>query len=106
VSPIVSTIDIARPPEQVFRYVTDPSRFSEWQRDVVRVEASPGPSSSERGSRAGRWRDRISRDVFARFRGHGVGIVLLPVVRRLTRRGSPVSYRNLKRPLEARSEPG
>jgi uncharacterized protein YndB with AHSA1/START domain len=35
--PIVSTIEIARPPDEVFSYSTDPSRFAEWQRDVVRV---------------------------------------------------------------------
>ena len=36
-APIVSSIDIARPPEEVFAFATDPSRFAEWQRDVVRV---------------------------------------------------------------------
>jgi uncharacterized protein YndB with AHSA1/START domain len=35
--PIVSSFEIARPPEQVYAYVTDPSRFPEWQDDVVRV---------------------------------------------------------------------
>lgn len=34
-APIVSTVEIARPPEEVFGYVTDPSRFSEWQANVV-----------------------------------------------------------------------
>jgi uncharacterized protein YndB with AHSA1/START domain len=32
---IVSEIEIARPPEEVFSYVTDPSRFAEWQEGVV-----------------------------------------------------------------------
>ena len=36
-APIVSSIDVARPPDEVFSYVCDPSRFAEWQRDVVRV---------------------------------------------------------------------
>ena len=36
-APIVSSIDIARPPDEVFAYATDPARFAEWQRDVVRV---------------------------------------------------------------------
>jgi uncharacterized protein YndB with AHSA1/START domain len=36
--PIVSHIEIARPPAEVFAYVTDPSRFAEWQHDVVRVD--------------------------------------------------------------------
>jgi uncharacterized protein YndB with AHSA1/START domain len=45
VAPIVSSIEISRPPEQVFSYVTDPSRLAEWQESVVstRTEAS-GPS--------------------------------------------------------------
>jgi uncharacterized protein YndB with AHSA1/START domain len=47
--PIVSSIDIARPPDQVFAYATDPSRFPEWQRDVVRVhmeqDGPPGVGS-------------------------------------------------------------
>lgn len=34
---IVSTIEIARPPDEVFAYVTDPARFAEWQHDVVAV---------------------------------------------------------------------
>jgi uncharacterized protein YndB with AHSA1/START domain len=37
-SPIVSHIEIARPPDEVFAYITDPSRFHEWQHDVVRVD--------------------------------------------------------------------
>jgi len=32
---IVSSIEIASPPETVFAYATDPSRFSEWQKGVV-----------------------------------------------------------------------
>lgn len=34
---IVHDIDIERPPEVVFAYVTDPARFAEWQGDVVRA---------------------------------------------------------------------
>ena len=40
--PIVSDIEIARPPDEVYAYVTDPSRFPEWQHDVVRVRVEPG----------------------------------------------------------------
>ena len=36
-TPIVSSVEIARPCEEVFAYVTDPSRFAEWQFDVVSV---------------------------------------------------------------------
>lgn len=38
-----TSIDIDRPASDVFAYVTDPSRFHEWQRGVVRGEmAEPG----------------------------------------------------------------
>jgi uncharacterized protein YndB with AHSA1/START domain len=40
--PLVSSIDIARPPDEVFSYVTDPSRFAEWQHDVVSVRIEGG----------------------------------------------------------------
>jgi uncharacterized protein YndB with AHSA1/START domain len=36
-APIVESIDISRRPEDVFSYVTDPSRFPEWQGSVVSV---------------------------------------------------------------------
>jgi hypothetical protein len=29
------TTDVTGPPKEVFPYVTDPSRFSEWQRNVI-----------------------------------------------------------------------
>jgi carbon monoxide dehydrogenase subunit G len=35
VAPIVAEVDVARPADEVFRYVTDPSRFGEWQSGVV-----------------------------------------------------------------------
>jgi len=34
-APLVSTIEIARPPDEVFSYVTDPSRFVTWQEHIV-----------------------------------------------------------------------
>lgn len=34
-APLVSAIDIARPPDEVFSYVTDPSRFVTWQENIV-----------------------------------------------------------------------
>jgi uncharacterized protein YndB with AHSA1/START domain len=36
-APIVSRIEIDRPPDQVFSYLSDPTRFAEWQHDVVDV---------------------------------------------------------------------
>jgi uncharacterized protein YndB with AHSA1/START domain len=35
---IAATIEIGRPPEDVFAYVTDPSHLPEWQGGVVRAE--------------------------------------------------------------------
>lgn len=34
-APIVTSVEIARPPQEVFAYVIDPSRFVEWQEGVV-----------------------------------------------------------------------
>jgi uncharacterized protein YndB with AHSA1/START domain len=34
-APITTATDIARSPDEVFAYVTDPSRFVEWQQGVV-----------------------------------------------------------------------
>jgi uncharacterized protein YndB with AHSA1/START domain len=34
--PIISTVEIARPAEHVFAYVTDPSKMPEWQQGCVR----------------------------------------------------------------------
>ncbi len=34
-APLVSTIDINRPQDEVFAYVTDPATFAEWQAGVV-----------------------------------------------------------------------
>lgn len=45
-APIVTSIDIARPQDEVFSYVTDPSRFSEWQAGVVGGSIEGGTSPS------------------------------------------------------------
>jgi uncharacterized protein YndB with AHSA1/START domain len=34
-APFISSTEVARPAERVFAYVTDPSRFTEWQQGVV-----------------------------------------------------------------------
>jgi uncharacterized protein YndB with AHSA1/START domain len=34
-APIKTTTEVARPPQEVFAYVTDPTRFGEWQEGVV-----------------------------------------------------------------------
>jgi uncharacterized protein YndB with AHSA1/START domain len=41
-APVVYTIEIDRPPEDVFAYATDLVRFGEWQKDVVRLELHRG----------------------------------------------------------------
>jgi uncharacterized protein YndB with AHSA1/START domain len=37
VAPIVSSVEIARPPEEVFSFLSDPSRFQEWNESLVRA---------------------------------------------------------------------
>ena len=41
-APIVSSVEISRPPEEVFPYVTDVSRLSEWQDSVVSSRPESG----------------------------------------------------------------
>ncbi|HKP19241.1 MAG TPA: SRPBCC family protein [Gaiellaceae bacterium] len=53
-APIVESIDIARPPEEVFAYIDDLSRHGEWQEQIQQVTVlTDGPTKV--GSRA---RDR------------------------------------------------
>ena len=142
--PIMHTIEIDRPPEEVFSYVTDPARFPEWQYDVVRVrmegDGLPGVGSrfttTRRIGRAERkmtqeiteidppasWaangvagpirpsanitieplkHSTRSRVTFALdFKGHGIGVPLVPIIRRIAAKGAPKSYQNLKKRLE------
>jgi hypothetical protein len=41
-APIVHSVEIARTPDDVFAYVTDLSRFTEWQEQVVRASPLDG----------------------------------------------------------------
>jgi len=43
-APIVSTITVSRPAEEVFDYVVDPSTFPEWQQGVVRGHMDSSPT--------------------------------------------------------------
>jgi uncharacterized protein YndB with AHSA1/START domain len=66
--PIVSNVEIARPPDEVFAYATDPSRFAEWQDDVVRVRIEGGhpPSVGSRFTttrRIGRVEHRSTQEI-------------------------------------------
>jgi uncharacterized protein YndB with AHSA1/START domain len=143
--PVVSSFEIARPPEEVYAYVTDPSRFPEWQRDVVRVQLEGGgpPGVGSRFitiRRIGRVEQATTQEITERrpperwaargvdgpfrpnaeitiepagdgtrslvtitldFEGHGLGRLLpLEVIRRMTAKQAPRSYRNLKELLE------
>ena len=49
-APIVHTIDIDRGPDEVFAYVADPSRFTEWQAAVSSASAE-GSGPLQQGSR-------------------------------------------------------
>lgn len=50
-APIVESIEISRRPEDVFSYVTDPSRVAEWQESVVSARRE-GDGPLTVGSRA------------------------------------------------------
>jgi uncharacterized protein YndB with AHSA1/START domain len=43
-APIVVSVDISRPPEDVFAYVTDPARLPEWQVSAVKVQTDDAPT--------------------------------------------------------------
>ncbi|MFD5325478.1 SRPBCC family protein [Streptomyces sp. NPDC127092] len=45
-SRITASVDIARPPEEVFAYVTDPTHLPDWQESAVKVERIGGPSGA------------------------------------------------------------
>ncbi|WP_213573815.1 SRPBCC family protein [Rhodococcus sp. USK13] len=49
-APITTSIEIDRPPAQVFGYVTDPTRFAEWQKGVVggHMDANGTPRVGEK----------------------------------------------------------
>jgi uncharacterized protein YndB with AHSA1/START domain len=128
--PIVSTIEIARPPDEVFSYVTDPSHFAEWQHDVVSVRIAEGhpPNVGSKFTTTRRigprsWavqgvdgpirpsanvtveplddgtRSRVT--ITLDFEGHGIGVPLVPLIRRQAQKGAPTSYLNLKQRLES-----
>src|SRR5215813_8166667 len=137
-APLVSTIEVARPPQDVYDYATDPLHFAEWQPDVVEVRMldesrfattrrisgsnrtmtqqitrkDPPTSWAARGIDGpirpnaminvepidGGTRSRVTFTLD--FEGHGLGVPLVPLVRRQAQKGAPTSYQNLKRLLE------
>jgi uncharacterized protein YndB with AHSA1/START domain len=135
-APIVSTVEVAVPPDEAFAYITDVERFPEWQRDVVRVRAEGDRFTTTR--RIGRTERSMTQEIVAShpprtwsargvdgpirpnavlsiepagsgsritlaldYEGVGLGRALLPLVRRQTQAGAPVSLANLKKVLEA-----
>jgi uncharacterized protein YndB with AHSA1/START domain len=50
VAPMTNTVEIARSPQDVFAYVTDPARFTEWQDAVVSARLE-GDGPVRQGSR-------------------------------------------------------
>lgn len=139
-APLVSTIEVARSPQEVFAVATDPLRFAEWQPDVVRVEMLDGARFATTRRMTGGERTIVqqitcddppnawavhgiegplrpraaitvepindgtgSRVTFTLdFEGHGIGVPLVPLVRRQAEKAAPVSYQNLKKLLERR----
>jgi uncharacterized protein YndB with AHSA1/START domain len=138
-APLVSTIEIARPPEEVFAFATEPLHFAEWQHDVVSVRmlgdsrftTTRRISGAERTMTQQITRNDPPRSWAAQgidgpvrphatitvepiddgtrsrvtftlgFEGHGLGVPLVPLVRRQAQKGAPTSYRNLKKLLES-----
>ena len=136
--PLVSTIEIARPPEEVFAFATDPLHFADWQDDVVSVHMLGDSRFTTTRRINGGKRTMIqqitrndpphgwaaqgidgpirphatitiepvnegtrSRVTFTLdFEGHGIGVPLVPLIRRQAQAGAPISYRNLKQLLE------
>ena len=145
VAPLTHSVEISRPPEDVFAYVTDPSRFSEWQEAVVRADRQGGGPIGQ-GSRIsltrrigkrdqtmtselteydpprsyafrvldgpvrafgnGRFEPldggrRTRFDFELDFKGHGIGILLVPlVVRKQAAKELVESHAALKKRLE------
>lgn len=146
-APITGTIEIARPPQDVFDYVHDFERQKEWQAAIVEIEVvSQGPvgvgtkavqtrrvpggkrsfpyevseydpprRTGFRGTGGpvrpigtmsftpleGGTRTRV--DFQIEFHGHGLGVLLLPLVRRDAARDVPRNLSALKARLESTS---
>jgi hypothetical protein len=92
-APIVSEVDVARPPEEVFRYATHPARFGEWH-GPVRADVAVIVDPSQDGTQA-----HVTIEVD--FRGSGMGKLILPMVLREARKEVPQSCQQLKFRLES-----
>ena len=127
-APIVSEVDIARPPGEVFQYVTDPARFGEWQSSVISAHIegdgpqAVGTAEITELTPPRRWAVRgidgpVRADVTVLvdprldgtqahvtiqvdFRGHGMGKLIVPMVFREAGQEVSESCRQLKSRLE------
>ena len=141
---IHESVEIARPPEDVWAYATDPARLTEWQDKLLEATLeTPGPVGV--GSRMKQKRDvglgtrtftaevttyepprvfafhgldgpvrpegkvtleplddgnRTRYTIDMDFKGHGLGFLLLPLVRRDAGKQSRESLAHLKQKLE------
>jgi uncharacterized membrane protein len=144
-APITGTIEIARPPQDVFDYVTDLKRQGEWQKAIANIDVeTEGPTRV--GTRMVETRHvpggtrtfpcditehdpprrtgfqvtggpvrphgsmtftpledgtRTRVDFQMEFVGHGLGVLLLPIVNRDARRQVPNDLTALKQRLES-----
>jgi Polyketide cyclase / dehydrase and lipid transport len=87
-APIIETIEVGRPPGEVFSYVTDPSRFGEWQKNVVGGHMDDGPT-------------RVGSKCITRRR---IGFAERPVTPEVTRIDTPKTWavRGIDGPIRAR----
>jgi uncharacterized membrane protein len=143
--PIQESIEITRPPQEVFAYATDPAQLKEWQENLVEAKVeTEGPlrvgSRMTQTRRVGRGTRTFTLEVTAhepptRFafngidgpvrprgtvtfepldggqrtrcsvefdiEGHGLGILLAPLVRRNARKEMPENLQHLKQKLES-----
>jgi uncharacterized protein YndB with AHSA1/START domain len=80
--------EVDRPRRWAVRGVDGPIRPS----SEITIEPLPGAAGSPAGSRV-----TFALD----FEGHGMGVALVPMVRRLAAKDAPTSYRRLKERLES-----
>ena len=109
--PIVESVEISKPPQEVFAYLDALERHGEWQGQIVehdrprrtRFHGIDGPirpvgtvtvEPLDEGSRS---RFTLELD----FEGHGIGKLLLPLVRGNVRKQVPQDQARLKERLEA-----
>ena len=123
---INETIEIDRPPDEVFAYVSDLARHPEWQPQLLAATVeTDGPTGVGtrvkqtrrvgRGTRTfdgpvrpqgrltlepidGGTHTRYSAQLD--FEGHGLGVAIAPLVRRDARKQLPDSLQRLKQKLE------